>query len=564
MDETERAAGQRADLILRGGTVWSAGWDVPVPGAVAVRAGRIAFVGPEADARGWAGPDTRIVDVPGSLVVPGFQDAHCHPISSGLERLTCDLNDVHGADAYVRTVAGYAASHPDEPWIVGGGWSMDAFEAGCPSRGLLDAVVPDRPVFLPNRDGHGAWVNSRALAEAGIDASTPDPPDGRIEREADGSAQGTLHEGAMELVRALVPAFTADDQVAGLEEGQRYLHSNGVTAWQDAIVEPEDLEAYLTLAGRGGLTGRVVGALWWDRTRGEEQVAELIERRDRSAVGRFRASAVKIMQDGVIEDFTAAVLEPYLDADGAPTSNRGISFVAPEALKQAVTRLDAEGFQVHVHAIGERAVREALDAFEAARASNGVRDSRHHIAHIQVVHPDDVPRFAALDVVANGQPYWACLEPQMIRLTIPFIGPERTGWQYPFGSLLRAGARLAFGSDWSVSTGNPLREVRVAVTRRPEPQDDPDQPAFLPEERLDLATAMTAFTAGSAFVNRLDDRTGTLEAGKLADLAVLDRDIFALDPMDIGTARVLMTLVEGEPVFAADGYEVVAVPAASP
>jgi predicted amidohydrolase YtcJ len=278
-------------------------------------------------------------------------------------------------------------------------------------------------------------------------------------------------------------------------------------------------------------------------------------------VGRFRAGTVKIMQDGVIEDFTAAVLEPYLDATGAPTSNRGISFVEADALKRAVTRLDAEGFQVHVHAIGERAVREALDAFEAARAANGVRDARHHIAHIQVIHPDDVPRFAALDVVPNGQPYWACLEGQMIRLTIPFIGPERTAWQYPFACLVRSGARLAFGSDWSVSTGNPLREIQVAVTRRPD--DDPSQPVFLPDERLDLATAMSAFTVGSAFVNRLDEETGTLEVGKLADLAVVDRDVFAVDPMEIGAARVLLTLVEGERVFAADGYEDAAVPASA-
>jgi predicted amidohydrolase YtcJ len=395
-------------------------------------------------------------------------------------------------------------------------------------------------------------VNSLALATAGIDASTPDPPDGRIERGEDGSPQGTLHEGAMELMRRVVPEPTEGELMAGLEEGQRHLHALGITAWQDAIVEPDDFEAYVALAGRGDLTARVVAALWWDRFRGEEQIPELIARRDRGNVGRLRAGSVKIMGDGVIEDFTAAMLEPYLDADGAATGNRGISFVEAEALRRAVVRLDAEGFQVHVHAIGDRAVRDALDAFEAARAANGPRDARHHIAHIQVVHPADVPRFAALDVVANGQPYWACLEPQMVHLTLPFLGPERASWQYPFASIVRSGGRLAFGSDWSVSTANPLQEMQVAVTRRPD--DDPSQPAFLPDERVDLAAALTAFTAGSAFVNHLDGETGTIEAGKLADLAVLDRDLFELDPMEIASARVVMTLVEGEAVFAAEGF----------
>jgi hypothetical protein len=540
-----------ADLVLVGGRVW--GGPVP-PGAsaVAVRGGRIAATGPDEAIRPMSGGRTRVVGVEGGLIVPGFQDAHCHPIHSGVERLTCDLNEVSGAAAYVAAVAAYAAGHPGEPWILGGGWSMDAFPGGCPARGLLDAVVPDRPVYLPNRDGHGAWVNTRALDLAGVDAATPDPPDGRIEREPGGRPQGTLHEGAMDLVRRRAPEPTPEDLVAGLVEGQRYLHSLGITAWQDAIVHPEDLDAYLTLSGRGALTARVVAALWWERTRGPEQVADLVAQRSRGSAGRLRATSVKIMQDGVIEDFTAAVLDPYLDAGGATTSNRGISFVEPSALAEAVTRLDAEGFQVHVHAIGERAVREALDAFEAARAANGARDARHHIAHLQVVHPNDVPRFAALDVVANAQPYWACLEPQMIDLTLPFLGPERSGWQYPFASLVRSGARLAFGSDWSVSTANPLKEIQVAVTRRPD--DDPTQPVLLPDERLDLETAMTAFTLGSAFVNGIDDETGTVEVGKLADLAVLDRDVFAVDPMELGSVRVRMTLVEGEPVFTEDGF----------
>jgi predicted amidohydrolase YtcJ len=402
-------------------------------------------------------------------------------------------------------------------------------------------------VFLVNRDGHGAWVSSRALELAGVDASTPDPPDGRIERDPDGSPTGALHEGAMDLVGRLVPPNTQTDIEAAILLAQRRLHSLGITAWQDAWVTAADLEAYAALAGRGELTARVVAALWWERDRGLEQVDELLERRERGRVGRLRATSVKIMQDGVCENFTAAMLSPYAGRDGAPTANRGLSMVEPELLKAAVTRLDAEGFQVHVHAIGDRAVREALDAFEASIAANGRRDARHHIAHIQFVHPDDVARFRRLGVVANAQPYWACHEAQMDDLTIPFVG-EAGSWQYPFQDLRRAGAVLAMGSDWPVSTPDPLQEMEVAVNRI-SPETRELEP-FLPDQRVDLPTALDAFTRGSAFVNHLDDLTGSIQVGKAADLAVIDRDLFAPDAGPVGDAEVVLTLVEGEAVFA--------------
>ena len=254
------------------------------------------------------------------------------------------------------------------------------------------------------------------------------------------------------------------------------------------------------------------------------------------------------MQDGVLENFTGAVLEPYLGPDGRPTSERGLSLVDPEALKGYVTSLDALGFQAHFHAIGERAVREALDAVEAARRANGISDTRPHIAHIQVIHPDDIARFRELGVVANAQPYWACHEGQMDRLTIPFLGPERASWQYPFRSLRAAGATLAMGSDWSVSTANPLLEMEVAVTRVSDVSRG-EQPAFLPEERIELVDALAAFTAGTAWVNHLDREVGTLEVGKAADLVILDRDLFDRGAGAIGEARVVGTFIDGAPVF---------------
>ena len=470
--------------------------------------------------------------------------------------LQCDLHSdryYQPLDDYLGTIAAYAAARPDRAWISGGGWNMADFPGGTPRREDLDRVVPDRPVYLPNRDGHSAWVNTRALERAGVTAATPDPYDGRVERDADGTPTGSLHDGAMDLVSAIVPPPTEQDLLDALREGQRYMHGLGLTQWQDAIVEPEREEvAYRTLGASGELTARVVGALWWDRHRGLEQIDELLERRARGPAGRFSPASVKIMQDGVLETYTGAMLEPYLGADGRPTDNRGPSMVDPAVLNGAVTRLDSEGFQVHFHAIGDRAVRECLDAVAAARAANGPSDHRHHIAHIQVIHPDDVPRFAALDVTANAQALWAVHEGQMDELTIPFLGPERSGWQYPFASLLRSGARLAMGSDWSVSTPNPLLEMEHAVTRVAYLSRGAKEP-FLPDERISLGAALAGFTSGTAFVNHMEHETGTIEVGKLADLVVLDRDLFAPDAGPIGDARVLGTFVEGVAVHEAPG-----------
>ncbi len=572
---------ENADLVFVGGGVYTVDVARPWAEAVAVRGGRVVFVGAEREVGDLVGPRTDVVDLRGRLLLPGFQDAHAHPLLGGAERLQCDLSGSQSAAEYRDLVAAYARAHPERAWILGGGWWMAAFPGGTPTRGELDAVVPDRPVLLINRDHHGAWVNSRALRLAGITRDTPDPVDGRIERDAAGEPTGALHEGAMDLVRAAAPAASEEELVRGLAEGQAYLHSLGITAWQDAAVGSvfsgrDTFGVYVAAAERGDLTGRVAGALWWERDGDEQQLGELVERRARARVGRFRAGTVKIMQDGVCESFTAAMLAPYLDGHGHQTQSSGISFIDPQALGRYVTLLDREGFQVHVHAIGDRAVREALDAFAAARAAaradgagapGGARargaaaargtGHRHHIAHIQVIQPEDVPRFRALGVTANAQPLWACLEPQMTELTIPFLGPERTARQYPFAELVRSGATLACGSDWPVSSPNPLWGMHVAVNRRAPagyvdarvPSGDP----FLPEQAVDLGTAVAGYTIGAAYVNHLDGDTGSIEVGKLADLVVLDRNLFERPASEIAQARALLTLVEGRKVHEAPG-----------
>ncbi|MFE7267231.1 amidohydrolase [Streptomyces sp. NPDC057592] len=540
-----------ADLVFTRGPVFTADPARTRATSLAVTGDRIAAVGHD-EVLELIGPGTEVVDLRGKLLLPGFQDAHIHAVSGGSELAECDLSGTVGVEDYLELIRSYADAHPDRAWITGGGWSMESFDGGLPTRQLLDSVVPDRPVLLANRDHHGAWANTLALELAGVSAGTPDPADGRIEREPDGTPSGMLQEGATALVSRLTPTSTPADRLAGLMRAQELLHSLGITGWQDALLgvfngKPDPSDAYLTAARDGSLTARVTGALWWDRERGAEQIEELVALREKLSHGRFRAGSVKIMQDGIAENFTAAMTAPYLDGCGCATANSGLSFVDPDALLGYVTRLDAADFQVHFHALGDRAVREALDALEAAVDANGRRGNRHHLAHLQVVHPDDLPRFARLGAIANIQPLWAAHEPQMDELTIPFLGPERAAWQYPFGELVRAGATLAAGSDWPVSSPDPIEGIHVAVNRvAPE---SPGNRAFYPEQRIDLPTALAAYTAGTAHVNGHDD-AGSLRAGNLADLVVLDRDILTAPPEEIAAARVERTYVGGTLVHA--------------
>jgi predicted amidohydrolase YtcJ len=548
-----------ADLVLRSGAIYTVDTARSWARAVAVRDGSLLAVGTDEQVADVTGPGTRVVDLDGRMVLPGFIDAHVHASAAGLERMRCDLSEAHGLTGYLDAIRVYDQANPGPGWITGGGWSINVFPGGVPSRHDLDRVAPDRPVFLSNRDHHAAWVNTKALELAGVTASSHDPADGRIEREPDGTPSGTLQEGAMGLVQRVVPRPEVDEQVAGILDAQRYLHSLGITGWQEAIVGdyavvPDCFDAYMEADRRGLLTARVVGALWWQRGTGLDQLGGLAERRERAGrAGRFRATSVKIMQDGVCENFTASMLTPYLDGHGHETDRSGASFFDPEELNEAVTAIDRSGFQVHFHAIGDRAIREVLDAVAAARHANGQSGHRHHISHIQVVHPDDLARFRDLEVLANCQALWACEEPQMTELTLPFLGPERSGWQYPFGRLLRSGAQLCFGSDWPVSSPDPLWEMHVAVNRTVPPGYPYAGPAagnvFLPGDRIGLHDAIAAATIGSAYVNHADDVSGSLEVGKAADLVVLDRNLFACPVEDIALANVDMTISAGQIVY---------------
>lgn len=533
-----------ADLLFVNGPIFTAGPARSFVRALAVTGDRITAMGDETEVSRSMGDATRVVDLAGRLMTPGFQDAHCHPGSSGLDLLRCSFAGCVDGDDAVAYIAGYAARHPDQVWILGSGWQQIWFPRGCPPKEALDAVVPDRPVLVYNADGHGAWANSRALTMAGVDASTPDPPDGRIERGEDGEPQGTLHEGAARLVERLAPVESQDDVRAGILAGQEYLLSKGITTWQDAHVDASTHAAYRSLVESGELDGTAVGALWWERERGMGQIEELEQMRS-EALGRYLPTAVKLMLDGVVENNTASLIEPYHDRDGGLTANTGIDFIEPGLLREIVTDLDRLGFSCHFHAIGDGAVRSALDAVEAARIANGWTGARHNISHIQVVHPDDLSRFRRLGVIANAQALWAQDGPDQADLTLPYLGAERAGWQYPFASLLRDGATLAMGSDWGVSTADVMDQIDTAVTRLN--HDQPWLPPLNANERITFLDGLAGFTAGSAHVNHRDDVSGTLAVGMLADLAVLDRDPVASG--HIRDASVAMTVVGGLVVF---------------
>lgn len=541
--ESKKSAIDYADVLFVNGAVYTVDVTRSWATAVAVHDDKIIYVGNDDDAGALRGAKTHIVDLGGKMLMPAFQDAHVHPMGAGKEALTVDLNGLGSQKAYVAAVKAYADANPDEPWILGGGWSMAEFGPGAKaSKDLLDAVVPDRPVYLSSQDGHTGWANSAALRAAGIDEDTPDPASGIVDRDAiTGEIIGSLQEGATELLTVHIPPSSPEFDQKSMKFAIERLNGWGITAVNDASVLRPELDAYRALDQRNELSMHVVASLWWERTMGVEQIDELKRLRDEYSRGNVRATAVKIMQDGVMENYTAAMSEPYF-VDGNPT---GIPMIEPEQLKEVVTALDAAGFQVHFHAIGDAAITQSLDAVTAAIASNGNAHRRHHISHLETIHPSDLRRFRELDVIANFQPLWAYADSYITDLTVPFIGDERANWLYTIRSVINAGGLIAFGSDWSVSTANPFPQIETAVTRA---DADTDDVTFMPNETIDLATALAAFTINSAYLNGLDDVSGSIEVGKLADLIVLDKNLFDIPQQEISETKVLLTMFGGRPV----------------
>jgi hypothetical protein len=484
-----------------------------------------------------------VVDLAGGSLVPSFRDGHIHPLWGGVDLGLAPIAAATSVDELLQQVGDYAAANPDREWITGGGFNHALQTDGLYDAEVLDRVVPDRPVLLMANDYHTAWCNSLALERAGITATSGDPERGQVVRRGDGTPVGTLHESAVHLVEDLAPKATQRERLDGLAAAMRYLTAAGITWAQEAALEPADVATYLTAAEHGLLPCDVNIALRSDPARWRTQLDEFRTARE-SAAGnpQVGVGTVKYFADGVIESGTGALLEPYADAPhscGLPNWDAG-------ELAEAVAAFDAVGFQTHIHAIGDAGVRMALDAVQHAQRVNGARDRRAVIAHTQLVHPDDVPRFAALGVIANFEPLWAQLDDVMIHLTLPRLGEQRSSLHYPMRTLQQTGARLSFGSDWPVSSMRPLDGLATAVTR----QTADGEPAggWLPAERLAVETALSAYTAGVAFQGFAETRTGTLTVGRSADLCQLSADITALPPAELPDVQVLGTWRRGEEV----------------
>lgn len=542
-----------ADLLIFNARLWSPGGILPHT-ALAASNGVITELG--SDELRDRITATTTIDAQGGLVTPGFVDSHVHAIFGGVEKNRCDLSLCESLEEAEETIQRYAQEHPDVPWILGGGWRMPWFPGGTPHRLDLDRLVPDRPAFLVNADHHGAWANTRALELAGITAETPDPQDGRIERDADGSPSGTLHEGAAELLGDVMPETTVEELRRGLLDGEQYLLSHGVVGWQDAILGeyggyPDITSVYTQLTDEGALSARVSGALWVSRGFDGRDipsfVADLLRRRDEYEREGFTLNTAKIMVDGVAENATAAMHDEYLPepTECACSRGSGLAYFSREELIEIVPLLNEAGINVHFHAIGDRAVSYALDA--VAAVPEPVRAARrNHLAHLQIVKPEDLPRFQELGVTANLQMVWACMDDQMVNLTFGLIGEERVTWQYPFGSLARLHTTLACGSDWPVSTPDPWQAIHVGVTRR---EPGGARGPLLPDEALTLEQALAAYTLGSHDLLGLPG--GVIEVGRVCDLAIADRDPFAHPESEISFTKNVATVVAGKVVYRA-------------
>lgn len=543
----EETAPQPADIVFRGGGVYTVNAARSWAEAVAVRAGRIVYVGADAGVASWIGPQTRLIDLHGKMLLPGFHDVHVHLVGGGIELGECNINDLTTLEQILDAVRRFAEQHPEKKWIRGGGWPL-TLAGGNPHKALLDKIVPDRPVILDAFDGHSSWVNSRALEICGITKETPDPPRGRIERDpTTGEPTGTLRESAARLIINKTPPYAHEEFVAGLRRGLEIANRFGITSVQEAQVTDQHLRAFAELDQSGKLTVRTVAAIRFDPAKGMSQVPQFVEWRKTFHGKRLRTTAVKIFEDGVIESRTAALLKPYL---GGEREERGWLNLEPEVLKPLAAELDRLGFQIHIHAIGDRAIQTSFDALEFARDRNGPRDSRHHIAHIQLFDPPDIARFRKLGVVANFQPLWAWADPYIVDMTLPVLGPERSRYLYPIRSVANSGAVIACGSDWSVSSMNPLDAIQVAVTRRGLTQGPGS--AWMPDEVVDLPLILAGYTINGAYVNFQEHETGSIEVGKAADLIVLDRNLFEIPAHEIHRVKVLLTLLDGKEVYRAD------------
>ena len=543
---------QPADHVFASGAVYTVDADRSWAEAVAIRDGKIVFVGSDDEVGTFVGENTEVTDLNGRLLLPGFHDSHVHLLIGVATDKECDLLRVHTKEGVAQTLDQCTTleGFGEERWVLGSGWTEWLWPEANPRKEELDALFPDRPVYLLSSYGHSAWVNTRALELAGIDNETPNPVDGVIERDPEtGEAVGTLRDGAMKMVMDILPEMTLQYRMDSVDAAIAEAHQFGITAIIEPGMDAEMIEPVVGLADDGKLKLRTrisLSPIAWHPGSFDDGIYDFLEQREQWRRPDLDVDSVKIYMDGVIESGTGALLEPYHSGD----YGLGPRYYSQDQVNEYITRFDSMGLQVHVHAIGDAGIRMALDGFEAALNANGEFSNRHQIVHLQLMDPAEYSRFGELDVSATFQSLWAYPEPSVVELAVPLLGEERAYRMYSIGSVHRSGGRIVGGSDFFVTDMNPLQAIEVAVTRQ-----DPylnDGPALNENERVDLATMIEAYTINGAYMMELEDQQGSIEVGKRADLIVLDRNLFEVPVYEINEAQVLMTLFDGEVVYQAD------------
>jgi hypothetical protein len=524
-----------ATLAILNARVWTGNPRQPWAEAVAARGERLIAVGSTAEVERHLGSGTRVIDAKGQLLVPGFNDAHVHFVDGGMRLASVQLRDAKTPAEFTARLKDFAASVPKGTWILGGDWDHELWGGELPRREWIDAVTPDHPVWVNRLDGHMSLANSAALRAAGVTAATPEVAGGSIVRGPEGTPTGILKDNAQQLVDRVVSPPSAEMSDRALESAMRYVAEQGVTSVQN-MGTWEELAIFERAHAAGRLRTRIYAAVplhTWERLR------DTVARRGRGDAW-LRIGGLKGYVDGSLGSHTAAFLAPFTDAP----QDKGLLVNTPEDLQAWTSGADKAGLHVMVHAIGDRAIRLQLDTFARVAAENGPRDRRFRIEHAQHIAPEDVKRFAAQGVIASMQPYHAIDDG---RWADRVIGPERSKTTYAFKSLLDAGAPVAFGSDWYVAPPTPLEGIYAAVTRRT--LDDRNPGGWVPEQRIGVEDALRAYTLGSAYASFEEQEKGTLEPGRLADLALIDRDLTRVPPETLRDARVMLTVVGGQVVF---------------
>ena len=543
-------AASPAELVIVHGKVYTANPKHPWAQAVVIRGSRIVFVGSDQEAKKFTSKSARVIDAQNRLVLPGLTDSHIHFMDGSLSLTRVNLEETKNVAEIQSVIKQYVAAHPAtnerDAWILGRGWSYPAFPEALPDKKYLDPIVGDRPAFIEGFDGHTYWANSKALQLAGITRETPDPPNGHIVRDASGEPTGALKESAADLVQGILPQVTREERLAALRLGIAAANHAGLTRVHSCGGDFEYLDLYDELRKNNQLTLRIyMGYFLNPPELTAADLAKIEEARKRFPVSDpwISGGAVKLMLDGVVETHTAAMLTPYAD----DPQQTGKLFWEPAKYKQAVAELDKRGLQLFTHAIGDGAVRLALDAYQESEQRNHTRDPRPRIEHIETITAQDIPRFGTLGVIASFQPLHAYPDDDTLKVWLRNAGPQREPRAWAWQSIAKTGGRMAFGSDWPVVTLNPWAGIQNAVTRQTREGEPPG--GWVPQQRLTLEQAIQGYTLGAAIGGRKEKDEGSIETGKLADLIVVSQNVFEIDPHKIADTKVLLTIVDGKTVY---------------